>query len=336
MTLNLDNPATLIILDLATQTTCNIALRQAAAGRIVAVAGSIFYPIFDSEAKTVTVWQLNARGEQNPLAFTAIPMEVPGPYDFMVSDDGIKIAWGYTQVNVEGNPPAYTSSLWLANIDGAAQTAVLDQAINNEQRFVAPVRFSPGGDTFYYALQPDIGGPILGGRFDMLYSVPVAGGQSRLFYACPAENPGCIAGLSPDTNMLAVMQPAAGVMQLLNRDGALINSLPLPATDYTERAAFSPAGNLAFVTATLTQSNQDAPPLPNPGYISLLTPPYAGPSQTLLADNTISTLLGWLDDNRLTFGVIDTEGNTGASLLTLDGQITPLLSDTQVAVGVMR
>ena len=336
LTLNLDNPTVLTLLDPNSQSTCNLALQQPAVGRIAAAGGSIFYPVFDSEAKTVSVLQLNTRGEHIPLAFTAIPMEEPGPYDFVVSDDGSKIAWANTLVNVDSDPPVFTNSLWAANVDGTAQITILGQAANNELRFVAPVRFSPGSDTLYYALQPDIGGPVLSGRFDTLYRVPVSGGQSQLFYACPGDNPACIAGLSPDGSTLAVMKPAEAILQLLNRDGAVISTVPLPAADYTERAAFSPAGNLAFVTAALTQTGQDSPPLPSPGYISLMTPPYAGPPQTLLSDNTIATLLGWLDDHRLTFGTIDAEGNTGASLLTLDGQVTPLLSDTQVAVGVMR
>ena len=134
-----------------------------------------------------------------------------------------------------------------------------------------------------------------------------------------SQRPLCIGGISLDGTVLTVVQPDEGSIQVLGPDGGLINTLPLPATDYVERTAFGPNGNLAFFTATLSQADEEAPPLPDPGYISFIVPPYTGQLQTLLSDNSVGTIWGWLDKNRLVYGAIDQAG-TGTSIITIDGQ----------------
>jgi hypothetical protein len=118
----------------------------------------------------------------------------------------------------------------------------------------------------------------------------------------------------------------------LDRNSSLVNSFPLPATDYVERTAFSPSGNLAFMAATLTEGTEEAPPRPNPGNISVIAAPYTGSLQTLLADNRVGALMGWLDENRLVFGLIDETGKPATALLTLDGQVSEVSPDIAVAV----
>jgi len=335
LTINFEeSPNTLVLVDPTSQATCDIVLPQAPDGRITAATGNIYYPIFDPEAKATLVWQLDVNGQENPLTFTSVPMEEPGPFDFVISDDGSKIAWTQTVVDFAVEPPVYRNNLWVANIDGTNQIAIIDQVENSDMRFVSPIRFSPNDDVLYYTLQPDIGGPIYSGRFDTVYRVSTAGGEAQLLYACSEENPVCVGGLSPNGDTLTVVQPNEGSIQILNSNGGVINSLPLPAVDYVERTAFGSNGNLAFISATLSQSDENAPPLPSPGYISFIAPPYTGEAQILLSNNNIGTLRGWLDENRLVFGSIDQEGNLGTSIVTIDGQVTELLPN--VAIGVMR
>lgn len=335
LTINFEeSPNTLVLIAPTSQATCDIVLRQPPDGRVSAAAGNIYYPIFDPEAKATLVWQLDVNGRENPLTFTSVPMEEPGPFDFVISDDGSKIAWAQTVVDFAVEPPVYRNNLWVANIDGANQIAILDQVENSELRFASPIRFSPNGDVLYYTLQPDIGGPIYTGRFDTVYRVSTTGGEAQVLYACSEENPVCIGGLSPNGDALTVVQPNEGTIQILNSNGDVVNSLPLPATDYIERTAFGLNGNLAFISATLSQNDENAPPLPSPGYISFIAPPYTGEAQTLLSNNNVGTLRGWLDENRLVFGSVDQEGNAGTSIVTIGGQVTELLPN--VAVGVMR
>jgi hypothetical protein len=259
-------------------------------------------------------------------------MAEPAPFDFVISNDGSQIAWSHTTLDLEAEPPLYRNNLWLANVDGSGQITLLDNVENNEQRFVAPVRFSEDRTTFYYALQPDMGGSF-NGRYDNLYQVPVAGGAPALIYACPTgENPACIGGISPDGAFFSVIQPAEGTLQVMDQTGSLVNAFPLPATDYIERTAFSPSGNLAFVTAALTEGTEETPPRPNPGYLSFVAPPYTGSLQTLLADERVGTLMGWLDETRLIVGLIDEEGKPATTVLTLDGQVSEVSPDIAVAV----
>jgi len=129
-----------------------------------------------------------------------------------------------------------------------------------------------------------------------------------------------------------VIQPAEGALQLLDRSGALVNSFPLPATDYIERTAFSPGGNLAFASAALTEGTEEAPPHPNPGYISFVAPPYNEALQSLLEENRIVTLMGWLDETRLVIGLIDEEGKPTSAILTTEGQVNEASPDIVVAV----
>jgi len=337
MSLNFETPNLLALVDPATQARCDITLQQIPAGRVTSAAGKIFYQAFDEDTQTMVVRQLAADGQETTLAFTEVTMNEPGPYDFVVSSDGTKIAWAYTTIDFESDPLRYRNSLRTANIDGSGQATILDQVENGEMRFVSPVRFASDGRAFFYALQPDTGGPVLSGRFDTLYRLTLSQNQAQLIYACPQDNPACIGGVSPDGELVTIIQPAAGVIQLFNTGGGALNSIALPATDYTERIAFSPSGNLAFVTATLAQASEDSPPLPSPGYLSVITPPYGDQPQTLLSNNNIGTLLGWIDDNRLIYGTLDAEGNTGTAIVSLDGQVMELPADTStVPVGVLR
>jgi hypothetical protein len=333
VTVNVNSPDLLLLVDPDSQASCEFGLSQLPFGRIATAAGNIYYPVFDAQAKFVSILELKASGEQIPLVFTRIAMQQPGPFDFVVSGDGSKIAWAWTEIERESEPPIYRNSLWLADLDGANQIALLDRVENNEIRFVTPIRFSAKGDSLYYALQPDIGGPAFSGRYDNLYSTPVTGGPAQLHYACPsAENPICITGFAPDDSVLTVIQPAENALQIIAKDDGLINMIPLPATDYVERSVFGPNGNLAFVSATLAERGENEPPVPDPGYISFLEPPYTGQAQILLSDNRVGTIWGWLDETQLAFGALDQEGNTNSSLIATDGQVIELSPNITVAI----
>jgi hypothetical protein len=329
-----DNPSILTLIDPVASITCDIFLNQPPVGRIATSAGSIYFPVFDLQAKQTTVWQLDPGGNQTPLEFTSLPAEEPGPYDFIVSEDGSKIAWVQTLVALESAPPIYRNELWVADTDGKNQVTILDQVENSELRFVVPVRFSPDGSELYYALQPDIGGPVFSGRYDTLYRVVSSGGEAQEIFGCAEDNLVCIGGLSIDGTTMTVFQPLEGLVQVLRADGTLISSLALPATDYIERTSFGPSGDFAFITAALSQRDEDAPPLPSPGYISLDAPPYTDEPRLLQSDNRIGTLQGWLGDRHLAFGTIDQEGYAGTSVVSADGQVTEVTPD--IAVGVLR
>lgn len=336
MLVDFENPTTLELLDVTTQSSCQVTLSPPPFGRVISAAGNFYYLVADSDTKSVTAWVLSATGEQKPLDFTTIVMEEPGPHGFTVSDDGSKIAWAQTVVNLEADPPVYKNYLWLANLDGSGLVTVLDGVENSELRFAFPVRFSTADNSLYYALQPDMGGPVFSGRFDNLYRVPAAGGEPELLYACPAaDNPVCVTGLALDGSVFTTLDPATDSVQVMGSDGAVISSIPLPGTGYVERAAFNSTGSLAFISATLTEpASEEEIPMPNPGYITVLAAPYTGLPQTVLADNSVGTLWGWVNDNLLAFGSINAEGATSTSTVDLTGQVQEV--SAKFAVGVWR
>ena len=329
-----ENPSGLILIDPESQAACAVTLSQPPFGRIATAAGKIYYPAFNPEANTITLWQLSPTGEQTPLDFTTI--EAAGPFHFTLSRDGARIAWTQTRVNFEVDPPVYTNTLWVANGDGTAQIALINQVENEETRYIEPIRFAADNNTLYYALQPDgLGGLIFNftGRYDNMYRVSTLEGQPQLIYACPeGEAMICIGDISPDGSALAVARSGQGVVEIIGSDGNLVATLTPPATDYVGIPIFGPTGNLAFVSATLTQASAEDLPRPSPGYISLASPPYTAQPQTLLSADGVATLWEWIDENRLAYGAMDEDGNIGVSVVTPAGQTTALSPNFPLAV----
>ncbi|HXV99756.1 MAG TPA: hypothetical protein VEC93_15135, partial [Anaerolineae bacterium] len=114
-----ERPGGLTLVDPNSRAECDLPFAQTPSGRIVTAGGQIYFPIFDQEAKTMTVWTLRSTGEQIPLPFTAVTVENFGPYSFAVSGDGSKIAWARAMPDLATDPPIYRNDLWLANLDGS-------------------------------------------------------------------------------------------------------------------------------------------------------------------------------------------------------------------------
>jgi hypothetical protein len=142
----------------------------------------------------------------------------------------------------------------------------------------------------------------------------------------------CIGDIASDGNALAYVQPGQGVVVVVS-DGTQLAPITPPATDYVGSPVFGPTGNLAFVSATLSEAGEQALPQPNPGHLSLISPPYAGELKTLVSDNSVATAWEWLDENRLIYGMFDQEsGNTGTALVTIEGQQVKLSPNFALAV----
>lgn len=328
-----NNPANLIMVDPDQRVECNVALEQSPSGRIMTAAGNIYYPVFDPNTQTMTIWQLAPGGQQTPLAFTTVTMEQFGPFTYVVASDGSKIAWARTAINPDLDPPVYRNDLWVANIDGSDQVALQEQLENTQKRFVQPVRFSADSRELFYASQPDELGFDFSGRYDNIYRVPVTGGEPQLVFACPTgENPICIGDITADGSALAYTQRDAGEVRVIGRDGNLLGAFRPPVTDYVGSAVFSPTGNLAFISAVFSPASDETPPLPNPGYISFVEAPYTGEARILLTNNSVVSLWEWLDENRLAYGSLDQVGNVGTSVVTLDGQTVELSPNYALAV----
>jgi hypothetical protein len=333
LVIDFERPGGMIMVDPDSQARCTFQVRQPPYGRIAAVAGNIYYAVYEAGTKTVAIWQLSSTGEQTPLPFTTVNMEEFGPFNFTISDDGSKIAWARAEINREADPPLYRNDLWVANIDGSNQITLLDR-VEHARSYIQPVRFSPDHNTLYYSIQPEgLGGTLFSfnGRYDSLYSLTTTGGEPRLIYACPEGQSICVGDISPDGSTLAFVQPGQGVV-LLSSDGQPITLVTPPATDFVGTPVFGPTGNLAFVSATLDRGDEQALPRPNPGYISVVTPPYTGEVKMLFSDSTVTSTWEWLDENRLLYGAMDEATNIGTAMVDLEGRSINLSPNFALAV----
>ncbi len=333
---NYDNPSSLFLID-PTSEQCDVPLPQPPFGRISTALGNIYFPVFDPEAKTVTVWQLTPSGETTPLEFTAVTIDLFGPYSFTVSADGSRIAWAQTAINFDVEPPEYSNSMWLANIDGAAQETIMAQVMNNEQRYVEPIRFDAVSGRLFYALQPDaLGGTIFsyGGRFDNLYGFAAGQGEGELLFNCSTVGAElCIGDISPDGLSLVYTHPEQSVVNLFAIDsGQVTHTFTPPASNYVGPAVFNASGSVAFISGVLTEPDDEGVQTTSPGYISLIAPPYTDGPQTLLEGDNISAVWEWVTDDQLSYGRMDEERNIGTSLVTLTGQTTDLSPNFPLAV----
>ncbi len=329
-----DNPSNLVLADPATQETCSIPLEWPPFGRIAAAGGRIYFPVLNPDAKTFTIWQVSLTGEQSPLEFTTVSADQPGPYSFTVSADGTRLAWAYTTINFDADPPTYRRSLWVAQIDGSGLVALIDGQEDTTPRFLEPVQFSPDNRTLYYALQPDgVQGDIFsfGGIYDTFYAVSVDGVPQELA-ACPESAPYCLGGISADGTLISRTVISAGQVELLNGQGEPVAVLTPAAGDYIGPAIFSPGGRLAFVAADLTEPDESGRQKVQSSVVYLASPPYADPPQAVLQDRGAAAVWDWLDDERLVFGTMDDEGNIGTSVYLPDGQVKELSANFPLTV----
>lgn len=332
LVIDFERPGGVVMVDPGSGASCNFQLSQPPYGRIATAEGQIYYAVYEPEAKTVTVWQLSPTGAQTPLPFTSVDMAEFGPYNFTVSADGGKIAWSRAVISAGADPPLYRSDLRVAGMDGSNQIVLLE-GVEQPLSYIEPIRFSADQGTLYYAVQPDgLGGAMFSfsGRYNSVYSLPVNGGEPRPIFTCPEDQAICVGDVSSD-GVLAYVQTGQGVT-VLGSDGQPLAAITPPATDFIGSPVFGPTGNLAFVSATLVQANEQELPRPNPGAISLVTPPYTGEVKTLVSDNSVTMAWEWLDENRLLYGTMDEAANLGTAVVTLDGQTRSLSPNFALAV----
>lgn len=325
-------PNALALIDPAGNRQCPVPLQpgpSASLGSVMAANGSLYYAVYDSTGQSAALWRLDANGTDEPLLFTSITSEFYYLTNFLVSADGQKIAWSHTLPSAPDGEQQFHVSLWVADSDGANQVTLLDDIALPDPRVAQPIRFTPGNNNLYYALQPfGLGGiwTSFNGRYDNIRIVPTSGGEAQLVFDCAVvQTLLCIGDIAPDGVTLAYTDANAGLVSLMRADGSLINSFTPPATDFFGYPTFAPNGDMAFVSATLAGGAEL--PQAQPGFISLLTVPYqVGQLQTLVSANGIAGIGQWLDAERLVVLTMDAAGNSGTALVTRSGEIQPLTS----------
>ena len=319
--------ATITLFDPAAATRCDITLTPPPAGPIKAAAGQLYYPVLDYEAQAITIWQIIGSDQAQPLPFTTTPLTNTALFDFSLSVDGTRVAWGRTQTNLNLNPPRSYSNLWSAQIAQANRRILLNQVEHIGPGLVAPIRFSLDQQSLYYAWQPhglDDQTSRESGPYHSLYRITPAEIAPRLIYTCPiAYNPNCIGDVSFSGSTFVYVE--SGQVNLLGIEGNPLGSIS-PSGEVIDWIRFSPAGKLAIISHA-----------PEETYLSLINPPYVGEPETIVVEGGIDIFWGWLDERRLIYGVTDGVDGVRIKIVTRLGQtnelaLTDLASNDVLAI----
>jgi len=203
---------------------------------------------------------------------------------------------------------------------------LLDGVPADQNRFAVPIEFSPDGQQLYYTLQPNgVGGSWIAfnGRYDNLYTIPVAGGQPLELFRCPAGSLLCLGDFRAEGEelLVAYTDPAGKTINVVTAAGQQINQFAFLEADFLGYPVFGPAGELAFYSADIGE-HADGFPIPQPGTIHLVQPPYDGPPRPVKSDDSVATLIDWLDTERLVYNSVDPGGNWGTVVTNLAGEAT--------------
>lgn len=302
--------------------TCPFAFPGELPGLIQAGGDALFYHEMDFTTQDAVVRRLGPDGVDTALSFSE-----SGPpaqfLHFVVSPDGQQVAWSASRADESGQP---VSDLWSARTDGSGQVQLLAGIPGAENRFVIPIRFSSDGQQLYYAMQPiGVGGSwvAFNGRFDSLHTIPTSGGEPVQLFDCPDGSLLCLGDFSGDdqTLRLAYTDPAGKTIIVLTGEGQEIARFDFPEADFLGYPAFGPGGELAFYSATIAE-HADGYPIPQPGNLYVVQPPYDGQPQLVKSDDTMATLIGWLDPERLVYNSIDPGGNWSTAFTNLAGEAT--------------
>lgn len=305
------------------QQECQWRLAGSPRSQIASGGDSLFY-LLDADDGSRTLWRLGPDGRNEPLTFTTIPPEeANGPFAFQVSADGQKIAWVHALATMRGEQTHLNHRMWVANLDGSEKALLFEGEVNSEQgqRLLQPLRFSPDNQRLFYAINPEgLGGSwqAFRGRYDNLHYITLDREESAQLFDCAAHGLFlCIGDFTADGELIAYSDPEAGRIQLVGADGQQRASVVPPYESYFGFPTFSPTGALAFTSAEVEDG--EMVPLPNPGAISVLEPPYTGALQTLLNEPGIGTMARWVDSQQLSYYFINEDGG-GMGVVTLDGR----------------
>jgi Tol biopolymer transport system component len=301
---------------------CPFAFPGELPGLIQSGGDALFYHDMDFTTQSAVVKRLSPDGTNTSLSFA----ETGPPAQFLhyiVSPDGRQVAWSSSRTGESGQP---VSDLYLAGTDGSGQAQLLAGIPGTDNRFVVPIRFSSDGQQLYYALQPiGVGGSwvAFNGRYDSLYAVPTSGGQPTELFRCPADSLLCLGDFTGEGEFLRVAytDPAGKAIHVLAADGQEINHFTFPEADFLGYPAFGLGGELAFYTAAIAE-HPDGYPVPQPGTIYIVQPPYNGQPEPVKSDDSLAMIIGWLCSDRLIYNSIDPGGNWGTTTTNLAGEAT--------------
>ena len=134
----------------------------------------------------------------------------------------------------------------------------------------------------------------------------------------------CIGDVAPDGSSFAYVDTKDQTVKVMDMGGQLLTAMTPSATDYIGFPSYSPAGQLAFVSATLLVDDPNYGSIASPGTITVV----ANPGDTavpggILSEVGVSTLWQWIDEDSLIYNYYNDDGSgiyiSGQGIAGLDG-----------------
>lgn len=299
---------------------CPLTLPGEWRGALQAGGGRLYFQ--DVEGEDLLIRELAADGTVRALDATRVNSAEHSLLGFAVSPDGSAIAWGTATLTGE---PSMTTSLYVAQTaEGPAQPLITDLT-REDLRGLLPLRFDDGNQILVYSLQPfGIGGAWSSffGRYDSLYTIPVAGGEGQPRFDCPAlELFLCVGDFRlQDGDLQTIAYVHESTVEVVDGQGSAISSISMDAP-YVAYPTFSAGDELVIYTATIGEG-EGGFPFALPGAYHRIGAPYRAEPGLMAEQEGLLTPYQWFDGQHLIVGLGDAQGNWGAALLALDGTIT--------------
>lgn len=301
---------------------CPLTLPGEWRGALQAGGGRLYFQ--DVEGEDLLIREISADGAVRSLDATRVNSAEHSLLGFAVSPDGSVIAWSTAALTGE---PGMTSSLFIAQTsDGTVQPLIADLT-REDMRGLLPLRFDDANQILVYTVQPyGIGGawPSFVGRYDSLYTIPVAGGESQMRLDCPALGLFLCAGdfrlLQGELQTIAYVRETT--VEVVDGQGEAISSINMDA-GYVAYPTFSAGDELVIYTATIGEG-EGGFPFAQPGGYHRIGAPYRAEPGLIAEQDGLLTPYQWFDAQHLIVGLGDAQGGWGAALLGLDGVITPI------------
>lgn len=287
-------------------------------------AGQLYYVRFDEDSNSRSVWKTSADGSSQKLAFTSQLAADAFILDFLVSEDGRRIAWTAVTGTVDAaGDQQVTSDLWLADIDGRAPVQLLDEYGFNDNRRVLPLRFSHDGSHLYFALQPiGLGGVWTSytGRYDSFYELALAEGEPTPLFDCQEQALYiCLGDFRIEEQLLAYTDVPNKRISVITWQGAVISNYTPAAESFFGFPTFGPDGELVLYAAAVADDDLFA----RPGILSLARPDTAETTSLLEQEGLMPPLI-WLDSRHI-LTLHAGSGLGGMAVVATDGTVFPLV-----------
>jgi hypothetical protein len=271
----------------------------------------------------------------NDGTLTELPfLDVDNIRYFVISSSGSQVAWSQLRIaKTTEDEEIAVSELYSAKADGSElqqlhsedNVAEVKRGTPDIAWEIQPLRFVDDSDLLFTVQPTGRGGSWNSstGRYSNLYRMSMSRGDTTLVYECPVDDYSsyCIGDISADSAYFAVTMREADEITVFRMDGTPVATYSGPGQDYIGFPAFSPTGDLVFMSADVAEDQITI----EQAYMSLVAKPYDKVAITLLRE-PLSFIWDWVDEQHILYTVVEDKQPQAfsPSLVKFDGAVERL------------